>query len=223
MDNKSFDLIIFDCDGVLVDSELLASQVLSEELEKNDVDVGPRECRERFTGSSLKRVKELVFQSTGIELPDDFEDQVRKRDRHVFEERLAPVSGIEEALELINTPVCVASSGSLEKITHSLKLAKIYDHFAPNLFSSEMVNRGKPAPDLFLYAAEQMGVAPERCLVVEDSPVGIKGAQKAGMAVFGFAGASHAGPGYAEMLDLTGAPIVFREMFMLPNLINFHK
>jgi len=223
MDNKSFDLIIFDCDGVLVDSELLASQVLSEELEKNDVDVGPRECRERFTGSSLKRVKELVFQSTGIELPDDFEDQVRKRDRHVFEERLAPVSGIEEALELINTPVCVASSGSLEKITHSLKLAKIYDHFAPNLFSSEMVNRGKPAPDLFLYAAEQMGVAPERCLVVEDSPVGIKGAQKAGMTVFGFAGASHAGPGYAEMLDLTGAPIVFREMFMLPNLINFHK
>ena len=223
MDNKSFDLIIFDCDGVLVDSELLASQVLSEELEKNDVDVGPRECRERFTGSSLKRVKELVFQSTGIELPDDFEDQVRKRDRHVFEERLAPVSGIEEALELINTPVCVASSGSLEKITHSLKLAKIYDHFAPNLFSAEMVNRGKPAPDLFLYAAEQMGVAPERCLVVEDSPVGIKGAQKAGMTVFGFAGASHAGPGYAEMLDLTGAPIVFREMFMLPNLINFHK
>jgi HAD superfamily hydrolase (TIGR01509 family) len=219
MKTDPYDLIIFDCDGVLVDSELLASEVLSEELARHGIDVGARECRERFTGSSLQRVKELVFQSCAIELPDDFESLVRAKDRTVFEERLRPVSGIEEVLERITLPVCVASSGSLEKITHSLKLTGLYDHFAPHLFSTEMVKRGKPSPDLFLYAAQHMGIKPERCLVIEDSPVGIKAAKAAKMKVFGFAGASHAGPGYAEMLDLTGANMVFREMFALPNLI----
>jgi len=219
MKNSPYDLIIFDCDGVVVDSELLASDVLSEELARFDVDVPPRECRERFTGSSLARVKELVFQSCGIGLPDNFEELVREKDRHVFEDRLRPVSGVEEALERITLPVCIASSGSLEKITHSLKLAKVYDRFFPHLFSTEMVKRGKPAPDLFLFAAEKMGIDPKRCLVIEDSPVGIKGAKAAGMTVFGFAGAAHAGPGYAEMLDLAGANMVFREMFALPNLI----
>jgi len=223
MSPSSYDLIIFDCDGVLVDSELLASDVLSEELAKHDIDVVPRACRERFTGSSLKRVKELVFQSTGIELPDSFEEDVRKRDRHIFEERLAQVSGVEETLDLISQPMCVASSGSMEKIKHSLTLTGLYDRFKPHIFSTEMVTRGKPAPDLFLYAAEKMGVAPNKCLVIEDSPVGIKGAQRAGMSVFGFAGASHAGPGYAEMLDLTGADLIFREMFALPNLISLHQ
>jgi len=219
MKNVPYDLIIFDCDGVLVDSELLASEVLSEELARHKVDVGPRECRERFTGSSLMRVKQLVFQSCGIELPDEFEALVREKDRHLFEERLTAVSGIEESLARITLPVCVASSGSIEKITHSLKLTGLYDRFAPHLFSTEMVRRGKPAPDLFLLAAKEMGIDPKRCLVIEDSPVGIKGALAAGMNVFGFAGASHAGPGYAEMLNLTGANMVFREMFALPNLI----
>ncbi|SCA56157.1 conserved hypothetical protein [Candidatus Terasakiella magnetica] len=220
---EPFDLIIFDCDGVLVDSELLASHVLSEQLALHNVDIPPRECRDRFTGSSLKRVKELVFQATAIELPDNFEERIREQDRHVFEDRLRPVSGIEETMELLHMPVCVASSGSLDKVTHSLKLAQIYDKFAPHLFSAEMVARGKPAPDLFLYAAEKMNVKPERCLVIEDSPVGVKGAKKAGMTVFGFAGGSHAGPGYAEMLDLSGANITFREMFALPNLIKFYQ
>lgn len=223
MDDKKFDLIIFDCDGVIVDSELLASEVLSEELAKCDVDAGPRECRERFTGSSLKRVTELVFQSSGIELPEDFEQRVRVRDRTIFEERLSAISGIEEALDLIKQPVCIASSGSVEKITHSLNLTGLYQNFFPHIFSTEMVKLGKPAPDLFLLAAKRMNVAPERCLVIEDSPVGIKGAKKAGMTVFGFAGASHAGPGYGAMLELAGADMVFQEMFALPNLVNLHK
>lgn len=218
-----FDLVIFDCDGVLVDSELLASEVLSEILAEYGVDVPARECRERFTGSSLARVKELVFKSASIELPDDFEDRVRQADRDVFEKRLRPVSGIEETLDVLNIPVCVASSGRMEKITHSLELTGLMDYFKPHLFSAEMVVRGKPAPDLFLHAAKNMGVAPDRCLVVEDSPVGIKAAQAAGMSVFGFAGGAHAGPGYGEMLDLTGADIVFREMFALPNLIQFFQ
>ncbi|WP_135081630.1 HAD family hydrolase [Terasakiella sp. SH-1] len=223
MTQNPFDLIIFDCDGVLVDSELLASDILSEELARYGLDITPRECRERFTGSSLKRVKEIVFQSKGIELPDNFEELLRIRDRRVFEERLRPVSGIEETLDMLHLPLCVASSGSVEKITHSLKLTGMYSRLAPHLFSAEMVSRGKPAPDLFLYAAEKMGVSPNRCLVIEDSPVGIKAAKKAGMTAFGFAGASHAGPGYAEMLDLTGADITFREMFALPNLIQFYQ
>jgi HAD superfamily hydrolase (TIGR01509 family) len=223
MHKEPFELIIFDCDGVLVDSELLASDVLSEELAKYDIDITPRECGERFTGSSLKRVKELVFQSTGISLPDNFEADIRERDSHVFEDRLRPISGIEEALELLDLPVCVASSGSMAKITHSLTLTGLLDSFKPHLFSAEMVKRGKPAPDLFLLAAEKMGVPPKRCLVIEDSPVGVRAAQKAGMTVYGFAGGAHAGPGYGEMLELAGAKIVFREMFALNNLIKFHK
>lgn len=217
-----FDLLIFDCDGVLVDSELIASEVLSEELVRHGIDITPRECRERFTGSSLKRVASLVTHSTGIELPDSFEEDVRSKDRAVFQDRLRPVSGIEETLDLLSLKRCVASSGSMEKINHSLKLTDLHHRLAPHLFSAEMVERGKPAPDLFLYAAKQMGVSPKRCLVIEDSTTGIKAAKAAGMTCYGFAGASHAGPGYGEMLDLAGADLVFREMFALPHLIEVH-
>lgn len=224
MDNPAFDLIIFDCDGVLVDSELLASEVLSEELAEHGVDVTPRECRERFTGASLLRVKEMVFQASGIELPTDFEQRVRRKDRDVFEERLQMMPDMDETLNMLTTPFCIASSGRLEKINHSLELTGL-DKFFPSehCFSAEMVEHGKPAPDLFLHAAKQMNVDPKRCLVIEDSPLGIKGAKEAQMGVFGFAGGSHAGPGFRAMLELASVEIVFEEMYALPNLIQLYR
>jgi HAD superfamily hydrolase (TIGR01509 family) len=207
-----YDLLIFDCDGVLVDSEMLASRALSRYLSELGAPLTEAESRARFTGMSIASVKAAVEKQEGILLPDDFEDELWRRDQTVFARDLAPIPGIANLLSRAAVPVCVASSGRPEKIAHSLKVTGLADYFYGHLFSARMVNRGKPAPDLFLLAAEKMGVPPERCLVVEDSVFGVEGALAAGMAVVGFSGGSHAGPGYGERLTAAGAPHVFATM-----------
>ena len=127
--------------------------------------------------------------------------------------------GIADVLTMIAAPVCVASSSSPERLRCALECVGLYDHFAPHIFSATMVVRGKPAPDLFLFAAEQMQAAPSRCLVIEDSVAGIQAARAAGMAVLGFCGGGHCGPAHAERLARAGAEIVFRDMRRLPHLL----
>jgi HAD superfamily hydrolase (TIGR01509 family) len=144
---------------------------------------------------------------------------VRAHDLEVFARELQPIPHIKEALERIALPVCVASSGAPEKIRHSLTVTGLLEFFDPHLFSAHMVANGKPAPDVFLFAAERMTMAPEACCVIEDSEAGIQGALAAGMRVLGFAGGGHAGPDYADMLRKCGPHAVFDDMRDLPGLL----
>lgn len=201
-------LIIFDCDGVLVDSELIASRELAAYLTDLGRPTQAEECRQSFTGLSLHSVSVKIATEWGVTLPSDFVAQLRTRDRAAFERDLKPVPGIFQALEKLDLkgiPYCVASSGTPEKIRHSLTVTGLLKRFDNHLFSASQVVNGKPAPDLFLFAAQSMGFNPAACMVIEDSVAGVQGAKAAGMRVLGFTGASHCGPGYAATLSQADA------------------
>jgi len=136
-----------------------------------------------------------------------------------FEADLEAIRGIHDVLDVVTQAVCVASSGSHQRMRVSLGSTGLYDRLAPNIFSASQVKNGKPAPDLFLFAANEMGVRPERCVVIEDSLAGIAGARAAGMTVFGFCGGSHCGDGHAETLRQAGADLTFADMHQLPDLV----
>lgn len=188
-------LIIFDCDGVLVDSEPIAARVLGEYISANGRITTTDECLDTFTGLSLNSVEKIVISKWGISLPDKFVDELRILDRAAFEKELRPLPDVSNAINTVKAAgikICVASSGSLEKITHSLSITGLLDLFDDNIFSASMVANGKPAPDLFLYAAGEMNVTANNTLVIEDSPAGITAAKNAAMGVLGFTGGGHA-------------------------------
>ncbi len=216
-------LVIFDCDGVLVDSEMIASQVLGEQLSRLGLPLSAAECRERFTGRSLRSVRAMVEKELGHPLAHDFEEKLKELDQLAFEKDLKAVTGIEGALRAIPVPVCVASSGSPEKINTSLHLTGLADFFGGNLFSSSMVANGKPAPDLFNFAARRMKTPVDQIVVIEDSPCGVIAAGLANMRVFGFSGASHAkdDPLFETKLLNAGADLVFDDMSRLAQLLDF--
>lgn len=215
MTASPIDLIIFDCDGVLVDSELIASRVLSETLAPLGIALTPAQCRARFTGISLSAVRTILEDETGISLPRDFEETLRRRDIEAFTRELRPIRGIGDALRACPYPKCVASSGSLEKIRHSLTLTGLIDQFQEHLFSAQQVAHGKPAPDLFLFACETMSAIPGRTVVIEDSIAGVRAAGAAGMRVLGFTGGAHIAPGDDDRLRNAGACDVFSDMTQL--------
>src|SRR4051812_31724378 len=161
----------------------------------------------------------MVEQEIGRNLPDDLESQVNAATLQFYASDLQPITHVAAAIGAIDLPKCVASSGTPEKIRHGLSCAGLYDLLAPRIFSATQVKRGKPAPDLFLFAAEQMSVAPQRCVVIEDSVPGVTGALAAGMAVLGFYGGSHCRAGYADRLREAGAWATFQDMRALPGLI----
>ncbi|MCR4376757.1 MAG: HAD family hydrolase [Rhodospirillales bacterium] len=213
-------LIIFDCDGVLVDSEMIASQELAAYLSDLGRPTSGAECREAFTGISIQAVGDKVRHDWGLELPQDFVAALRERDRMAFERDLAAIPGIFAALDDLDQRglrYCVASSGTPEKIRHSLELTGLIERFDGHLFSASQVARGKPAPDLFLFAAASMNTAPNDCIVIEDSPAGVAGAKAAGMRVLGFTGGGHCGPDYAA--KLSAADAVFDDMAALVSLL----
>jgi HAD superfamily hydrolase (TIGR01509 family) len=147
----------------------------------------------------------IIEQEHGIKLPADFAERAAQRILEAFDERLRPIPGIAELLAGLATRMCVASSSEPPRIRHSLTLAGILHHFDPHIFSATQVKRGKPAPDLFLFAAACMGLPPARCLVIEDSVAGVTAARAAGMSVLGFTGGSHCLDGHAEKLRRAGA------------------
>jgi len=216
-------LIIFDCDGVLVDSELISNRILATELTQHGLTLSPEDCRRCFTGISLESVKAEIKKDFGYVLPPDFESTIQALDAKTFELELKPISGIAEALRKIPVPVCVASSGSSEKIYNSLRITGLADAFGENLFSAAMVANGKPAPDLFNLAALRMATPAEHIVVIEDSAAGVRAAGLADMRVFGFFGASHAkdDPGYPAKLIDAGATVVFDDMSQLVQLLGF--
>jgi HAD superfamily hydrolase (TIGR01509 family) len=207
------ELVIFDCDGVLVDSEPVANRVFAEELARLGLEMGYREICERFVGLSMARCMEIVGQRLGREVPSDFLERLQSRTFEMFRRGLQPVPGVQEALRGIDVPVCVASSGEHEKMRLTLGLTGLLPRFEGRLFSATEVPRGKPHPDLFLYAAKRMGASPRACIVVEDSPPGVAAARAAGMRALGYAGRENAG-----RLAAAGA-LVFDDMRELPGLV----
>jgi len=206
------DLVIFDCDGVLVDSEIVSFEAEAEVLAEVGIGVPPDELVERFVGLSSASTFAVLEREHGIRLPPDFAERCRQRVLEAFDNRLRPIPGIAGLLERLAHRRCVASSSEPSRVRHSLRLTGILHHFDPHIFSATQVTHGKPAPDLFLFAAAEMGVAPDRCLVIEDSPPGVTGARAAGMRVLGFTGGGHCRDGHADRLRAAGAEDVFGSM-----------
>ena len=209
-----WDLVIFDCDGVLIDSELLSVRADRECLAECGIALSVEEILERYTGISFAGMVADLEVRHGP-LPADFADRHRMRLWPLFERELQAIPGVTAILDSLTCKICVASSGRPERLKHALSLVGLYDRFRPNIFSATEVRRGKPAPDLFLYAAERMGVMPERCVVIEDSMPGVAAAVAAGMTVIAFIGASHCRPGDAARLSAQGAVVVIDDMAQL--------
>jgi HAD superfamily hydrolase (TIGR01509 family) len=209
-----WDLVIFDCDGVLIDSELLSIRADRECLAECGIELSVDEIRDRYTGISFAGMVADLEARHGPP-PADFADRHRTRLWPLFETELQAIPGVGAVLDSLTCKICVASSGRPERLKHALSLVGLYDRFHPHIFSATEVPRGKPAPDLFLYAAERMGVMPERCVVIEDSLPGVTAAVAAGMRVIGFVGASHCRPGDAARLSAQGAIAVIDDMAQL--------
>ncbi|MET8412685.1 HAD family hydrolase [Streptomyces sp. NPDC005195] len=211
-----YDLVIFDNDGVLVDSEPISNGLLAAYLTELGHPTSYEESIRDYMGSAMHRVHDLVHERTGERLPADFDDVFHARVFAAFERELRPVAGAVQVLEKLaadGVPYCVASSGSHERIRVGHRTTGLDRWFdAGRVFSSQDVGRGKPAPDLFLHAAERMGVPPGRCVVVEDSPLGVQAANAAGMDVYGFTAMTPAA-------RLTGATRLFSDLGDLPDLL----
>ena len=217
--NRIPQLIIFDCDGVLVDSEVISCRAHAETLTRHGYPITADQVLKRFLGVSDREARLTIEAELGCSLPDDFEAQMKQAALQRYADELGVIPHVGEAIAAIDLPKCVASSGTPEKIRHGLTCAGLYDQLAPHIFSATQVKRGKPAPDLFLFAAEQMSIPPAQCLVIEDSVPGVTGALAAGMTVLGFHGGSHCGTGHAELLRAAGAAVTFDDMRQLPELI----
>lgn len=209
-----FELVIFDCDGVLVDSERIAVRIDAQVLGRLGWPLTEAEVVERFLGRRQNYMIGEIERHLRRTLADAWEEEFLPLYREAFAAELAPVDGVVDALDRIATQTCVASSGTHERIRYSLGLTGLLEHFDGRIFSAEDVAHGKPAPDLFLHAAEQMAADPRACAVVEDSHWGVEAARAAGMAVFAYAG------GLTPAARLQGAgTVVFEDMRELPRLL----
>jgi HAD superfamily hydrolase (TIGR01509 family) len=213
-------LVIFDCDGVLVDSEPLACRIELAALAELDHPIGAEEFRRRAVGRSRKDVNAMLEAFWERALPADYTDRIRAATFTAFGTELKPVPGIRSVLEALGTqPRCVASSGYPTRIARALAVTGLAGFFGDHIFSAVEVERGKPAPDLFLHAATRMGVAPGTCLVVEDSVPGIQAAKAAGMTAIGFTAGGHCEPGHDRSLLEAGADGVVADAAALERLI----
>ena len=209
----NYQCIIFDCDGVLVDSEEISNRVLLEMVKALGVEIEENYALERFSGTSLKSIFEYVEQRINKKLPPSFEADYRRKTFELFKTDLKPIKGIREVLRRISIPICVASSGPLDKIKLNLTTTGLLPAFYGNIFSSYEIQSWKPDPGIFLHAAKEMGFAPEDCLVVEDSIAGIRAARKGGFDVCGFVNQQN-----TKAFEEEGA-IVIREMEALIGII----
>jgi HAD superfamily hydrolase (TIGR01509 family) len=213
------DLVIFDCDGVLVDSELLSARIEIAELARVGIELSLEDCLERFVGISSTSMYRMIETEAARPLPDGFAERVHARTLELFARELRPIEGIAEALDALDGPRCVASSSAPERIRRSLAVTGLIGRLEPHVFSATMVASGKPAPDLFLLASTRMGVPPESCVVVEDSIAGVRAGKAAGMTVLGFTGGGHCRPGHDRRLREAGADQVLDDMRALPELV----
>ena len=185
---KDVELVIFDCDGVLVDSERVSVGVVQRVLEDLGWSLSIEEIIERFVGGSKEHFDAQVATQLGRPLPPGWDEPYAAWYRTAFEQELEAVPGISAAIARLTVPSCVASNSSHEHVRKSLRMVGLLQHFDGRIFSAADVARGKPAPDVYLLAAETMGVPPSQCVVVEDSRFGVQAARAAGMRVLGYAG-----------------------------------
>ena len=206
------DLVIFDNDGVLVDSELLSNRVLAELLTESGQPTTLQESISRYMGGTLSFVRHEVRERTGHELPAAFESSFEQRLYRAFDEELEPVPGVKAVIASLTVPFCVASSGSVERIVRALDKTELLPFFGSHIYSADHVARGKPAPDVFWHAASAMSVPPSRAIVVEDSPNGVRAARAAGMVVLGYTA-------FTPRDRLAEADALFSAMEELPDLL----
>ena len=205
-----FDLVIFDFDGVLVDSEILACQVWADKLTELGFPVDLNEMVTKYTGQTVSQMKQMLETRFSKPLPDDYLPTINKRVEELFAEKLTAVDGAFDFLNALTCPYCIASGSTERVIGDCLRHTGLDAYFSlKKVFSAWDVPRGKPAPDVFLHAAKKMNVSPEKCLVIEDSVAGVTAGKAAGMTVFGFCGGSHCPPTHADMLKNAGADKIF--------------
>ncbi len=218
---SEFDLLLFDCDGVLVDSEVMSARCVAESLRSAGYIIDEVAVLERFMGLSNPAMCQIIESEMGRPLPDGFLEDLRNRLLDVSEGELRPINGVGEAVDRLSLPYCVASSSHPDRIRRYLEITHLADRLGRHIFSATMVTRGKPAPDLFLHAARTMGARPDRCIVVEDSKAGVRAGKAAGMTVFGFTGGSHVtSADHAPKLASAGADLTFDAMSELPDLLS---
>ncbi|CAB3738619.1 6-phosphogluconate phosphatase [Achromobacter ruhlandii] len=215
-------LVIFDCDGVLIDSEIIAARAQSRALAEHGIAITPQEAARRFAGIPDADMWQILQDENARALPADFPRQYADRLQDTFRQELRALPGVRETLAALRQrgmAYCVASSSTPPKLEAALKLVGLWEEFAPNVFSTAQVSHGKPAPDVFLFAARQMRTAILECVVVEDSVPGVRAARAARMRAVGYIGASHNGPDQRKRLLDEGAFEVIDDLRRLSEII----
>jgi len=213
-------LFLFDCDGVLVDSEIIAAEVDAELFTELGVPLTAEDIVHRYAGLTLRKIVEMIEKDSGKKMPED----LFERHRTVLEERLArdlkAIAGLDEILHRLDGERCICSNSSSARMRLTLGKTNLYDDFAPHIYSAIEVGdrQPKPSPNVFLHAAEQFGAQPRECIVIEDSLFGVAAARDAGMRIVGFTGGAHTWPGHADVLTEAGAETVIKRFADLPRV-----
>ncbi len=215
----TYDLVIFDCDGVLIDSELLACRVDAEVFTEGGFPITAEEIARRFVGRSASQMFAEIGAGFGRPLPISLRAELKARLNAALAEEAEAMPGTQALLDRLAVPACVASSSDPARLEVSLGRAGLFERFHPHIYSAVQVEHGKPAPDLFLYAAARLGAAPAASVVIEDSPAGIAAGVAAGMTVIGFTGGGHCGPDHDRTLRAAGAGEVVSSMADLQGLL----
>ncbi len=211
-------LVIFDCDGVLVDTERMTNRNMADLVTELGFPMTGEQCQQQFMGRTLENVQEMVEERIGRALPADWPEQVRARDLEAFKSGVSAIPGIADVLDLLDArdvPYCVGSSGKYQKMRTTLGSSGLLPRLEGRLFSAQDCARGKPAPDVFLLAAETMGTAPQDCVVIEDSVPGVQAARAAGMRALGFV----EDPACDRQAMLAAGATLFETMDALPDLL----
>tara|TARA_R110000782_G_scaffold157680_1_gene249902 strand:- start:30 stop:686 length:657 start_codon:yes stop_codon:yes gene_type:complete len=203
-----FDLVIFDCDGVLLDSEIIACRADAEAYTRLGYEITTEEVSRRFAGMPDEAVDAALVDEIGKPLPPNFRSEIKKAVIGKYRTELTAIDGAKALLSSLRTAKCIASSASPAKLVLGLIETEMFELVYPNIFSTKLVEKGKPHPDIFLYAALKMGASPSRCIVVEDSVAGVTAAKSAGMTCVGFTGGSHCADGHSQRLYAAGADTV---------------
>lgn len=210
--------VVFDCDGVLVDSEPIANRVMSALLAEHGIELTPLQCMERFIGLTVDAEAASIRTEFGVHLEDVLERELTSRTIQAFAGELRATAGVRAILDSLTVPRAVASNSRHERVIAALSATGLLGYFSSRIISADRVARPKPAPDVYLAAAHLLRCRPEQCLAIEDSPSGIRAARAAGMRAVGYCGAGHANAGRADQLRDAGAEQVIVDWVELPEI-----